>query len=92
MSNSAITKTETSENIMNKLDSTVSTTAEISENIINKTDIIVTHIIISILTNLTVSAINAVNLNSESIVTDLDDSDELLKNMPSDIVCRSISH
>ena len=99
ISDSAITRAEISGNIMNELDSTASTTAEISENIMNKTDTAVTHTIISTLTISTAltavntAVINAVNSNPGSTVTDLNaDSDKLLKNMPSDIACRPISH
>ena len=95
MSNStASAKAEISENIINKLDLTV--LIKISENnlIISTTDILSVSTIISILINLTaLIAINTVNLNSESIITDLDDnSDELLKDILLNIIYRSVSY
>ena len=95
ISNSTVSaKAETSENIINKLDLTVS--AKISEDNLTASTVNTLFIstIIFTLTNLTVlTAINAVNLNSESIITDLNDnSDKLLENISLNIAYRLVSY
>ena len=86
-------KAEISENIINKFDLTVS--AKISEDnltVLTANTLSVSIIIFILMNSTALTATNAVNLNSESIITDLNDnSDKLLENILSDIVCRSVS-